>query len=1056
MEISTSPESTTASNSSDRPFASNVFSIPSRCNFLHVLVESLMNGRIVPEFVPAQNPLLLLQATIFVPNRRTARALSVAFLEASNAKAQLLPRIKTLGDTEDDSFGLLPEAEDLDYLPKAVGTLERKLELANLIRHWVDSLSLESKRLYGDEDIFIPSSQADAVRLADDLCRLLDQITQEEINWNAIQNIIPEEHAQWWSITSTFLKIIMETWPQVLEEQGLIDPAEKARRQIERRIGFYRTRGASGPVIVAGSTGSVPSTQRFLQVVSGLGNGAVVLPGLDTDMPDVEWRTLSMDPAKSRETLETHPQFGIAKLLETIGVDRDSVIELSGHSTTPEVRSRTVSTALALPVFSASWKDGFSGIDSGKLEQAFKGVSLVEAANERQEAIAIAIALRETLEDSGKTAALVTPDRNLARRVKVELKRFDIDVDDTAGSPLLSSPVGMFVRMLIRFCFDVNSKAELASLLKSPFLLAGTSVQQARKNAELVEMLALRGSVGTPACGHLREFVEDRHAQLSRQGRLKEQEGEQHRNWQQILDYAQTLHTILTPLAALSDAKGVQKLATYILKLLDVLTETTINEHGDSSIANSSGTKELQDLFEEILGGDAANFEVLPHDFPSVFEALVAPVTVRQNQATHPRLHIYGPLEIRLLSHDRIIMAGLNEGTWPLATRNDAFLNRTMRQQLGMASPERRIGLAAHDFQQIMGTSEVFLSRASRVDKAPTIASRWLQRMFALLGHEQTKKIRDRGTQYLLYASRLDEEDQKTGRQSRPNPKPPVAVRPKSLPVTDIETWIRDPYALYAKRILGLRPLQPLEREPDHLLLGTLYHSIFEEYVSPDNMKMELKDRFTKLGEIAVQKISDEKLASDIAMVWQYRFAEIAKQFVEWEEQYFTETPASKTLKELDGKLLLSNGGFLLHARADRIDLLEDGRISVLDYKTGSSPSLKQARSLSPQMALEGAIAEAGGFMDVGKAELAEIAFIRLIQGKKFGLQSISDNKNPIPDIISQTQANLEALIAQYQNEDTGYVSRRAPFRDGDISGDYDHLARTREWSFGEEGDSDE
>lgn len=1016
-----------------------------------------MHGRIISGFSPVDDPQLLGTATIYVPNRRTARALSIAFLAAGGSKAQLLPKIRTLGDVGEDEFGLVPVAAELSLLPKTVGELERKLALARMIQHWVDALSAETRRLYDDEDVFIPSSQADAIRLSEDLCRLLDQISQEEIDWNSIQNIIPQEHSQWWSITSTFLKIIMENWPQALQEEGLVDPGESSRRLVEKRIDHFLNFGSKGPVIVAGSTGSVPSTRRFLKTISNLSNGAIVLPGLDMHMPEKQWQMLATGSLNSADSLESHPQFGLAGLLHTIGLERRDVTEISKPEEPIVNRNRLISIALSLPNYSTVWKAEIGQLDPEDLQQGFENVALIEAPNERKEATAIAIALREILEQPERTAALVTPDRNLARRVALELRRFGVNVDDTAGLPLRNSQAGLFIRQLIRFCFDVHSKSELAALIKSPLMLAGSSQEKSLEIARTIELIGLRGTVGRPRCGELVEFFQIRKAQMSKPDSGKEEDSDKtDERWDAVLRRASELDEILLPFRQFLMSTERASLSSYVSMLIEVVEKLTISESGISAIEAATGTGEIQALFDEIRSSQAGEFEIAPSDFPSVFDALIAPITIRQREATHPRLHIYGPLEIRLQHHDRVIMAGLNEGKWPQATRNDAFLNRTMRLQLGMASPERRTGLAAHDFQQIAGKEEVIFTRSTRVDKSPTIASRWLQRLFALLGNDLTTSIRTRGEKYLSYEFMLDGADERTKRGARPNPKPPVHVRPKNLPVTDIETWIRDPYALYAKRILKLRPLDPLEREIDQLFRGTLYHAILEEYVSLDALDLKPEIRLLSLNEIAHRKISEQVLPTDLEVVWQLQFGEIAARLIDWETRYSTSHPVKKILKEVKGSIFLANGEFRLHARADRIDVLEDGSLVVLDYKTGMSPSPKQARTLSPQIALEGAIALSGGFENVEAGELDELAFIRLVQGKKFGIQRISDKGNPITEIVDRAQVNLEDLIVRFQDKGIGYISRRAPFRDGDINGVYDHLARTREWSFGEEGDSGE
>ncbi len=1028
-----------------------VFSISPSSPFLDELVSALCDGRIFKNFRPSENPQLLPEATIFVPSRRAARALSIAFLDASDGEAQLLPSIKTLGDVGDDEFGIVSGIDDIASIPNSVGALERKLILSTLVRKWVDALSAETRRLYGDEEIFIPSSQADAVRLSADLCKLLDEITQEESGWAKIESVVPQEHAQWWSLTSNFLGIIMENWPKVLAARGLMDPAMRSLALLEKRIERYATNGSKGPVIVAGSTGSVPSTRKFLEVISKLPNGAIVLPGVDKAISGAEWQSLDPKHQSAGASPESHPQFGLATLLRALGVERDNVVDLDQTANEIGDRSKIVSTALSMPEYSGQWRENVSSFTEENLLLAFEPVTLIEAGNERQEALAIALALRETLETKNKSAALVTPDRNLAHRVSIELHRFGIEVDDTAGAPLRNTQFGLFVRQLLQFCFGHAARADIAALLKSPMMPAGSSHDDARQVGEIYERYFLRGTIGLPQAGSLSDWVKGQSGRTSttRSSNLPEDV------LAQVLAQSRNIDAALLEMKALTHSTEVQPLHRYIEKLISAFERLCIDDNGIQLCQASVGYIEMQALFEEILATAASGFLIEPADFPSVFEAIIAPITVRLRTPTHPRLHIYGPLEVRLLNHDRIILGGLNEGTWPGATRNDAFLNRLMRHQLGMASPERGTGLAAHDFQQLIGKKEIFLSRSSRVDKAPTISSRWVQRLLAVVGEPTSGAMRRRGNRLLAFANMMDDTGQKPKRGKRPCPAPPVEARPTSLPVTDIETWIRDPYALYAKRILGLRALMPLEREPDNLLKGTLYHAIMEDYVNHSRFEQEEATRLSDLKELARLHIVAEKLPADIEALWLMRFEEIAEKFVQWETLYQAEYCAREIHKEIQGGIPLANKGFYLHARADRIDILSDGRILVMDYKTGNSPSVAQARTLSPQLALEGAIARKGGFNDIAEGELADLAFMRLRQGSDFKFEQVADNNNSIDEIVETAVSNLEALINKFKDPAMGYISRRAPFKHEMMDLDYDHLARTREWSFGEEGDNE-
>jgi ATP-dependent helicase/nuclease subunit B len=289
-----------------------------------------------------------------------------------------------------------------------------------------------------------------------------------------------------------------------------------------------------------------------------------------------------------------------------------------------------------------------------------------------------------------------------------------------------------------------------------------------------------------------------------------------------------------------------------------------------------------------------------------------------------------------------------------------------------------------------------------------------------------------------------------------PNPTPPIEARPTSLAVTDIEAWIRDPYALYAKHILRLQPLAPLEREADPMLKGTLYHAIMQDYIESMDFAKSTDERKKYLNALAQEHISEENLPEEISNIWTLRFHEIADAYIAWENEYLASHSLSEVLCEIDGSVKLVEDSFQLRARADRIDVMQDKALHIIDYKTGSNPSVKQAQTLSPQLALEGLIARMGGFAITGKADVANLSYMRLRSKNDFKNERIHNEKNSLDDIINNAEQELLKLIKGYQLREQGYISRRAPFKDGDISGDYDHLARTREWSFGTDDEGDE
>src|SRR5690606_20009946 len=130
-------------------------------------------------------------------------------------------------------------------------------------------------------------------------------------------------------------------------------------------------------------------------------------------------------------------------------------------------------------------------------------------------------------------------------------------------------------------------------------------------------------------------------------------------------------------------------------------------------------------FIRELIESAPAFGELLPESYSYFFDELLSARVVRPRFGLHPRLFIWGPLEARLQHADRMILGGLNEGTWPGEANIDPWVNRPMRAAMGLEPPERRIGLSAHDFAEGASAEEAVLSRALKVEGAPAVASRW-------------------------------------------------------------------------------------------------------------------------------------------------------------------------------------------------------------------------------------------------------------------------------------------------------------------------------------------
>lgn len=1029
-----------------------VFSIPPGAPFLLTLAEALLSGRLVPGFRFDGDPLALADVTIYVPTRRAARALRGAFVDVLGSRSAILPVIRPLGEFDEDEAAFEAEASAALDLAPPIAAIERLLLLAPLVRAWKRRLPAHVAALF-DEEIVVPASAADAIWLARDLARLMDEIETEGTDWSRLADLVTGNLAGWWQVTLDFLGIVTDNWPKILEERNRSNPAAHRNALIGLEAARLKRKSPSGPVIAAGSTGSIPATAELLAVIAGLPGGAVVLPGLDTTLDEPSFQAIAAPGA--RPALLGHPQYGLAKLIGKIGVLRGDVEAIAAAERPLALRAALVGEALRPAETTELWAETRLGFAAGEVAEAFADVTLLEAASERDEAVAIAVALKRAVEQPGQRAALVTGDRALARRVSVELLRFGVVADDSGGTPLANTPAAGLLRLALQAAFRPGDPVALLSLLKHPLLCLGLERTRVRHAAEIVELVALRGGTGRPDIASLPGLFEARLTGLGDTrppfwfSRLTV------RNIEAARELLVRLAAALAPLVALR-GEGDTDLAA--LSRTSVVVLENLGRAADGSLsglyAGDAGEK-LAELLRGLVAA-AVPFSFAVDEWPDVMEALIAPETVKPAQGTDRNIAIWGALEARLQSVDTLVIGGLNEGVWPRKPESDRFMSRLMKSGIDLEPPERRIGLAAHDFQMAMGAEKVVLARSARSGDAPAVPSRWLQRILTFIGKDHAAVLSRRGDELLAWARALDA-GEKQDFAPRPQPKPPLAVRPTHFSVTEIETLRRDPYAIYARRILGLMPLDPVIRDPGAAERGTLFHAILHLF-SADVADPRAPEALAGLIAAGRACFAEAALPADVEAVWWPRFEKLAGGIVEWERGR-ADAVVRRHAEERAQKTGVGQSGVTLSGYADRVDLLAGGMADILDYKTGSSPSKAQAHTLlAPQLALEGALLRRGAFKDLGAREPSQLAFIRLKpNGEVFEESILEYNRKPrtAADLAEEAWARLEKLLIHYADPATGYLSRALPFREGETDGDYDHLARVLEWSAGGDADDD-
>ena len=992
-------------------FRPGLYTIPAGQPFVDLLASAVLEET-------GGDPVVLSSYRIFLPTRRACRSLREAFLRLGGGTAMLLPRMTPLGDLDEDE-ALLSDAAPVDgesdlAAPPAIAELRRILILSTLIRAFAE------RRGTG------PQTPAQSVELARELARLLDETQTERLDFANLAGLAPDSYAGHWQQTLTFLEIVTASWPEILKDSGLLDRAVRRNRIIENQANAWAATPPPYPVIAAGSTGSVPATADLLRVIAGLPLGRVVLPGFDREM----------EAAEARVVGETHPQYGMLRLVDHMGVAPDQVELWPGAvaEAADMDRRRLISEALRPAETTERWRD----LKPPRAD-ALLGFELLTCPTPQEEAGVIALLMREALETPARTVALVTPDRTLARRVSSLLERWDLEVDDSAGQPLASTPVGSFLLLLAEAADAAFAPVPLLSLLKHPLSALGLSPERFRRDVRALEVAVLRGPAPAEGFDGLRVVASvlkaDRRARI-----------------EQIID---RLEQALGGYAALVSGGGdISAMLTAHIAAMEALAATDEETgaarlwRGDDGEASSAFLEDMRDAADDLP-------PIVADDWSELLTVLLAGSTVRRRFGQHPRLSILSPMEARLQQFDQVILGGLNEQVWPPADRADPWMSRPMRRDFGLPTADRRVGLAAHDFAQLASQPDVIMTRADRRDGAPTVASRWIDRLTNLLDGfhdsdgQMALSIKGQTATYLAWL-RIMDRPLAVVPVTAPAPRPPVTARPTQLSVTRVETWMRDPYAIYAEKILGLRALPELEEDPSAADYGTAIHAALEQFtkIYQGNIPPDAIEQLLRIG----RDIFAAQAARPAVMAfWQPRFERIAEWFVLTEQSRWT--GIENALVELRGELAIASpaGTFLLTCTADRLDRLVGGGATIIDYKTGAPPPRKEVEAgFAPQLPLEAAIARAGGFPGLGPVEVTDLEYWRVSGGEEAG-KIIDVAKGAAGDLATDALEGLTDRIAEFARPETPYIARPYPAFAPKYS-DYEHLSRVREWSVSDNG----
>ena len=986
-----------------------VHAIPAGRPFLGDLASELTRAY-------ADDPVGLSRVTLYLPSRRAVREVQSAFLATREGEgAMLLPRLRPLGDVDEEDLlaAGTPTDAEATLAPAAEG-IERRLVLARFIR--------QARAAQG---LPVPAWPA-ALMAADELGRVLDEFHTAGVDFGQLTTLAHDvaDGAAHWEHSLKFLSVVTEQWPALLSAEGRVDGALRRRQLLDALTEGVTDEG--GPVIVAGSLGTIPATARFMARVAAMPRGAVVLPGLDLTLDNEAWAQIE----------PPHPQALFKTLLERHFDDmpRDAVRAWPCADDAQGSRRGFLSLILRPAEATDDWHGRMTAFsENDDVARATTGLRTAVAASEDEEAGFVALLMRETLEAPDKTCTLVTPDRTLARRVQAKLKTWDVSVDDSGGTPLHGTFRGTYLRAVARWLCQPSDPVALCEVTAHPLCRLGQKKVDHDRAARALNRL-LRGQRPPPGFGGLERMLETGRASALRDGQREA-----------AIELVRAMRAAALPFLTAKDT--AERLQTHI-ECAQAMAATQTHD-GEARLWRYEDGEGLAVHLSTLLRAEHALPDADEDAYADVFDALATGPVVRP-RGGHPRLAILGLLEARLQHADRIILAGLNEGVWPDGARTDPFLSRPMRLALGLPSPEMVIGRAAHDFSQLAAAPEVWLTRSARSGRSPAEPSRWMVRFESFAraagaGVDDAPRLRSHLGALHRHAGLAEP-------ARAPEPRPPVDARPTEFTLSEVETLLRDPYAIYARRVLELPSLDRVDRTMDAAIKGTFYHAVFHAYAK--RHAVAPPDVPRALSEIAEVLFKEHGIEPSLRALWRPQMRVGFETFAMFDR--IARADGTKAHAEIEGRWTFDHQGtaYTVRGRADRIDVRPDGQVMIVDYKTGGVPTVSQGEKFNPQLALTALIARAGGFeteegTPLAPAETYRAAFLDSLPTRPpksvfTGSNSVADEK--ATEHIQIAEEGFRAWLAHFADARSPYLSQPRAFMTSRY-GDYDHLARRGEWA---------
>ena len=970
-------------------------------------IESIANG-LIDDF-SKDKPNFLSDVIILLPDRWAAGSLTQAFVDLVPRQAILLPRIYAISDFGDP---LLPQGrestaldliKDRDSIPATISITKRKILLARLVHRW---WTTRTERVSGTFD--------QALHVATSLANFLDQFQTARLNFSALDTLVPEDLAAHWHETVDFLRIITEQWPRLLAEQHLIDPAQRRNMLLKSLKKQWEQSAPTAPVILVGTAGSIPATMDLLETVSKLPTGHIVLPGLDQELDEASWQQLE----------ESHPQYWLKCLLDRLSIARSKVLMWS-NTTEPTFigeRRKLLSNFMCPEIFKGRPRETKIAL------AAVHGLQSITCPDLTTEARVVAMLMRKTLENPGHTAALVTTDRELVDRVKVELRRWQLKANDSVGVPLPYTTTGIFLRLIATMASSDALPIPLLSMLKHPLCSAGIDGRLFRRYVNELELDVFRGTELEPGFQSILDVL---HMDPVKRELV---------TWfESIASAAETLLALTR-----SEPQELNKILHAHLRFAEWLSSNP-SDGIHTNLWDTDEGKAVNTYLQELIAYAEEAPAVFGHEYANIFAGLLSDKYMDVPPDEPPRLYIWSPLEARLQNASLIIFGGLNEDIWPRHLAEDSWLSPTMRKSLGMPTSEQLTGFSAHNFGHLFCARNIVLTRSEKKDGSETIPSRWLIRLAAVLQtNRELPSIVDQSSYWTALAELLDKPNSPKEKLAPPSPCPPVSARPRRMSVTHVEQWMRNPYDIFARNILKLYPLKPINSSRHAGEYGIIIHKTLSRFVHLYPCKLP-DNAHEQLIEIAKEFFASRLSNPHVKLFWWPRFKRIASWFIELEKN--RRSDLIQSFAECEGQLEIHvpGGKFILTTRADRIDQRMDGTFDIVDYKTGVLPSkvdVVSGRAL--QLPLEAAIGNKGGFVGLAEISAHALVHVRLNGGDPAGmLRSISED---VPAVAKHQLSTITQLITLFDNKTTPY--RAVASTDPNLPpSQYQHLSRVREWS---------